>query len=415
MATVGADTTDLVDEGLAPATTYRYRVVAVDAFGRSSDPSAVATATTDPIPAPTGLSASAVSTSEINLSWVDHSDGEDGLVIEMRAADAPEFGVVATTAPNARHYTAVGLAQDTRYYFRVSATRAGVRSTPAGPASAETRAVPEPDAPDEPNNPGDPNDPNHPPTDTPPGPEDGPWETVGSATTGVYDGSVSPYGTFDAGYYRIRYVGGAINYTYGQYWGTEGTAVSNGAAVANPNGPYYYDTAAEAAAAALDVGLKESFGHGGGTIGLRLDDNPYYDNDGGGCTFVLERSLWEPPDDNDPAPGPHPRPGPGPYPGPRPGPGRRSRPADPDRNGRRDPLVGQRARPGRGRGPGRVHLHPLGHAGGLEQQSCCQVHCGRHRNTSRCGLPAPRLCGDRACWDWCLRVRPRLFGHDSRR
>src|SRR5262249_27064190 len=68
-------TTTFSSTGLSASTTYRYRVRAVDAAGNQSGNSSSATATTPAPPdtqaptAPSGLAASAVSTSQINLSW----------------------------------------------------------------------------------------------------------------------------------------------------------------------------------------------------------------------------------------------------------------------------------------------------------------------------------------------------------
>ena len=64
--------TTLNDTGLSAATTYRYRVRAADAAGNFSGYTAIQNATTPDTQAPTdptGLSATAVSASQINLSW----------------------------------------------------------------------------------------------------------------------------------------------------------------------------------------------------------------------------------------------------------------------------------------------------------------------------------------------------------
>ena len=65
------------DAGLLAATTYRYRVRAVDAAGNLSGYSAIENATTPDTQAPTdpsGLSATAVSDSQINLAWTASTD-----------------------------------------------------------------------------------------------------------------------------------------------------------------------------------------------------------------------------------------------------------------------------------------------------------------------------------------------------
>src|SRR5207248_7173559 len=66
--------------GLSPSTTYSYTVAAFDAAGNLSAQSSPANATTPAPPdttppsVPTGLRATAVSSSQINLSWAASSD-----------------------------------------------------------------------------------------------------------------------------------------------------------------------------------------------------------------------------------------------------------------------------------------------------------------------------------------------------
>jgi chitodextrinase len=68
------------DTGRTGATTYRYRVRAVDAAGNVGAFSTIASATTpasgDTIPpsAPSGLTASAVSATQVNLAWTAATD-----------------------------------------------------------------------------------------------------------------------------------------------------------------------------------------------------------------------------------------------------------------------------------------------------------------------------------------------------
>ena len=76
--------TSYEDTGLSPATTYNYRVRAVNGQGLVSDPSNQATATTDDATAPTvpqNLSATAAGTSRIDLIWSASSDPESGCLL----------------------------------------------------------------------------------------------------------------------------------------------------------------------------------------------------------------------------------------------------------------------------------------------------------------------------------------------
>ena len=73
-------TTSFSNTGLTPATSYTYRILAVDAAGNVSTYSNLASATTQTgsdttrPSAPAGLAATAVSTSQINLTWTASTD-----------------------------------------------------------------------------------------------------------------------------------------------------------------------------------------------------------------------------------------------------------------------------------------------------------------------------------------------------
>jgi hypothetical protein len=70
---------------------------------------------------PTNLSATAVSSSRINLSWSDNSYGEDGFKLERKKGAGGIYSQIAVTAANATSYGDTGLDASTTYYYRVSA------------------------------------------------------------------------------------------------------------------------------------------------------------------------------------------------------------------------------------------------------------------------------------------------------
>ena len=70
---------------------------------------------------PTNLSATAASSSKVNLSWSDNSYGEDGFKIERRTGAGGIYSQIAFTPANTTSYSDTGLDELTTYYYRVSA------------------------------------------------------------------------------------------------------------------------------------------------------------------------------------------------------------------------------------------------------------------------------------------------------
>jgi Concanavalin A-like lectin/glucanases superfamily/Fibronectin type III domain len=68
--------------------------------------------------APNPLTAQAVSTSEINLSWTDNSTNEDGFVIE-RKTSTTNYTAVANLGKDITSYRDLGLSKNTTYTYRV--------------------------------------------------------------------------------------------------------------------------------------------------------------------------------------------------------------------------------------------------------------------------------------------------------
>jgi chitodextrinase len=139
------------DSSLSAATAYSYRVIARDAAGNASTPSAAASATTQAPPsdttppsAPANPGASANSSSQITLSWTASTDnvGVAGYQVQRcqgtGCSNFADLGapVTATT------YVDAGLAPSTAYSYRVIARdAAGNASTPSAVASATTQAA----------------------------------------------------------------------------------------------------------------------------------------------------------------------------------------------------------------------------------------------------------------------------------
>ncbi len=150
IATVGAGVTSYSDGSLASSTTYTYRVRAWNASGDSAY-SNTAQATTQSVPppnAPSNLIASAVSASQINLSWADNSTNESGFKIERcQGAGCTSFVQIATVAAGVTGYGDPSLASSTTYTYRVRAWNASGDSAYSNTAQATTQPAPPPNAP----------------------------------------------------------------------------------------------------------------------------------------------------------------------------------------------------------------------------------------------------------------------------
>jgi hypothetical protein len=139
--------TTFVDTNFPSSGTYYYVVTARDSLGNESAPSneAVITVTVDVSPPtdPASLSATAVSNSQINLSWSGSTDdvGVVGYQVERcQGAFCNNFIQIAT--PVSTSFTNTGLAASTSYNYRVRATdAAGNLSGYSNTASATTAAT----------------------------------------------------------------------------------------------------------------------------------------------------------------------------------------------------------------------------------------------------------------------------------
>ena len=87
---------------------------------------------------PSGLMASAASSSQINLSWTDNANNEMGSIIERKTGSGGTYAQIALVASNGISYQNTGLAEGTLYYYRVCATNAGGNSAYSAEANATT-------------------------------------------------------------------------------------------------------------------------------------------------------------------------------------------------------------------------------------------------------------------------------------
>ena len=136
---VGQDVVNFTDTGLAPVTTYYYIVLAAGDDGESQG-SNEASDTTDPLPpppaAPGNLVVATISSSQLDLSWDDNSNDEDGFEV-WRQIPNDAFKLLLTTASNVTAMSDTQLLGHTEYKYQVRAFNVGGPSnfTPEGSAT----------------------------------------------------------------------------------------------------------------------------------------------------------------------------------------------------------------------------------------------------------------------------------------
>ncbi|MDZ7262922.1 MAG: fibronectin type III domain-containing protein [candidate division KSB1 bacterium] len=87
---------------------------------------------------PAGLTATAVSSSQIDLVWQENALAETGFSIERSEKDTLSFSEVARVGANDTSYSDTGLSSQTRYYYRIRTYNAHVYSIYTNYASATT-------------------------------------------------------------------------------------------------------------------------------------------------------------------------------------------------------------------------------------------------------------------------------------
>src|SRR5689334_2422065 len=91
------------------------------------------------------LSATAVSTSQVNLAWIDGADNETGWEVD-RASSTGRFDPIASLGANTTAYSDLGLTSTTQYCYKVRSFRTVGRKTTysafTSPACATTLTSP---------------------------------------------------------------------------------------------------------------------------------------------------------------------------------------------------------------------------------------------------------------------------------
>ena len=127
--------TDLIEY-----TDYNYRVFAFNSFG-NSDTSAELTVRTSIAPA-ANLTTEAVSPYQIDLSWHDRSDKENGFLIERKTGGEDAWMEIADVEANQGNYSDTDLTPSTAYSYRICAYRNGEVSIYSNETSTITHEAP---------------------------------------------------------------------------------------------------------------------------------------------------------------------------------------------------------------------------------------------------------------------------------
>jgi hypothetical protein len=124
-----------------PAGTYALSAAATDNLGATAS-SAVVNITVNPgVPppaAPSGLTATAVSKTQVNLTWTDNAGNETGFQIERSVNNSSSFAQIAQVNADTVSYSDTGLTGNKTYFYRVRAVNAGSQSAYSNTASAKT-------------------------------------------------------------------------------------------------------------------------------------------------------------------------------------------------------------------------------------------------------------------------------------
>jgi hypothetical protein len=128
IATTGASVSTYTNTGLSASTQYFYRLRANNASGDSAYSNEANATTQAPPPtvpaAPSNMTATATSSTQVSLSWTDNSNNETGFKLEGKTGATGNWTQIALVGANVTSWNGSGLTPNTQYFFRVRATNA---------------------------------------------------------------------------------------------------------------------------------------------------------------------------------------------------------------------------------------------------------------------------------------------------
>jgi len=88
--------------------------------------------------APSGLTATAISSSQINLNWTDNSNNESGFILERKIGSSGAWNDADSMDTNVTEYQDKGLSSNTEYYYRISSYNSSGESSYSNEVHAVT-------------------------------------------------------------------------------------------------------------------------------------------------------------------------------------------------------------------------------------------------------------------------------------
>ncbi|MBT0664575.1 DUF2341 domain-containing protein [Geobacter pelophilus] len=147
IGSAAAGATSWSDTGLTPGTSHSYRVRATKAtsYAWDSGYSNTASVSTQTAPAaPSGLTAQAVSSGLINLTWNDASTPDGYYIESCSGSGCASFSQIASVAVSPKSYANVGLTASTTYCYRVRGFKTGVWTTGYSATACATTLIDSP-------------------------------------------------------------------------------------------------------------------------------------------------------------------------------------------------------------------------------------------------------------------------------
>ena len=135
IGSVGSNVSTYSSKNLIQTTEYYYRVRAKSGSTYSSYTDEVS-GTALPMNPPSGLTATVISSCQIDLSWTDNSTDESGFSIERKIGASGTYAVIGSVGSNVSTYSSKNLIQTTEYYYRVRAKSGSTYSSYTDEVSA---------------------------------------------------------------------------------------------------------------------------------------------------------------------------------------------------------------------------------------------------------------------------------------